>query len=175
MKKLTEPVYTIILPKFDELASSDPRIKNCLLLIFKKYKKEDYNLKNDVNYIWIENPQWYEDFKYRRFTILQHIDTELLKVYPDLLTHVDQDLFIKSIEDINDLINKGYVIKAYTAPRQYKKDMALYFIENKSLYNKDHISNDEIWNKIMNDEPQEFIKDEIELNVEKKIAEIIGE
>jgi len=41
------------------------------------------------------------------------------------------------------------------------------------VYHKEHLSDEDIWNDFMREKPVEHIKDEIELNVEKKLAEVI--
>lgn len=176
MKKLTEPAYTVITPKEDELLSTDPRIKNCLLLIFKEFIVDQIKTTGDIKkikYVWYEEQDWSDNTKGIKFSIPRHIGPNDFTPKPIVPIYIPTEIIIKSVEDVNNLIKDGYIVKAYTSSRQYKKDLALYFIENKHLYHKEHLSDEQIWNEFMIEKPIEYTKDKVELNVEKKIMEII--
>jgi len=105
-------------------------------------------IEEPIECIWLEDQDW-NTTKGRSFTVPGYIDSDAFSLLPKLPSYIERTLQINSIDDMNKLINNAYIVKAYTSPGQYKKELALYYIRNKKLYNMEETSDMEIWNKIM--------------------------
>lgn len=179
MKELEESVYTVIAPKKNEILADDLLMTKGLIAIFKtEISRGPNNTAIPITYLWTEA----EVGSYiqhtgigKVFISYRSIGPEDFAPSPKLPPNLKSEIVIDSIDKMNELINNGYDVKLYTNPRQYRKDMAHYFIENKALYHKEHLKDEEIWDGWMN--PSAIIREpsEVEKTVCNSIETIITE
>lgn len=179
MKELEESVYTVIAPKKNEILANDPLISKGLIAIFKtEISRGPNNTTIPITYLWTEAEMGsyvqHEGIG-KVFLAYRSIGPEDFAPSPILPSNLKSEIVIDSKDKMNELINDGYDVKVYTNARQYRKDMAHYFIANKALYHKEHLNDEEIWDGWMN--PSKIIREpsEIENKVYNSIETIIAE
>ena len=149
----------------DQMVFNDPMIDKCQLIIFKTHKSLA------KKYVWLENLAD-TDTGRRNFELVQSISSDDFNLFPMRPDGVESRFTIRTPADIQKLIRNDYEVLAFNHPKEYRRELAVYFTFWKEMYAFKDKSADEIWNHVMNEDTKRFTFDDWEHDVLKKLREV---